>query len=180
MQKKTTQMRPNQFPPVSIFIFTPTTSLHFAGYPYTTETQKAAKVSNKNSSFNWLLSILTELMNASHSTNIFTNSCHQISTNGKIPPHSHMDLQHPTIPLFALTRGWRSKRQLSRSFGVVIQRLSARLIKPNFNLGEPLPTLTFTHCLDGGPFTRNTYLCHWVIWSVCQSGCYSGLVDSWF
>ena len=48
------------------------------------------------------------------------------------------------------------------------------------NLGEPLPTLTSTHCLDRGPFTRNTYLCHWVIWSVCQSGCCSGLVGSWF
>ena len=45
---------------------------------------------------------------------------------------------------------------------------------------NPFPTLTSTHCLDGGPATRNTYLCHWVIWSVCQPGCCSGLVDSWF
>ena len=42
--------------------------------------------------------------------------------------------QQPTIPLFALTRGKRSKRQLSKSFTVVIQHLSTRLIKPNFCL----------------------------------------------
>ena len=41
----------------------------FAGYPFTTGTQKAAKLSNKNSSFNWVHSILTESRNASHSTN---------------------------------------------------------------------------------------------------------------
>jgi len=39
--------------------------------------------------------------------------------------------QHPTIPLFALRRAKRSKRQLSKSFTVVIQPLSTRLIKPN-------------------------------------------------
>ena len=31
----------------------------------------------------------TELTNASHSTNLFTNSCDHISTNGKAPLHSH-------------------------------------------------------------------------------------------
>ena len=39
--------------------------------------------------FNWVPSLLTELMNASHSTNLFTNSCDHISTNGKAPLHSH-------------------------------------------------------------------------------------------
>ena len=33
---------------------------------------------------------------------------------------------------FALTKCWPSKRQLSKSFTVVIQLLSTRLIKPNF------------------------------------------------
>ena len=55
-----------------------------------------------------------------------------ISTNGKVPPHSHINLQRPTIPLFALTKGQRSKRQLSKSFMLVIQPLSTGLIKPNF------------------------------------------------
>ena len=56
--------------------------LSYAGYPYTTETQKAAKISNKNSFFNWVHSLHTELMNASRSTNSCTNSCDHISTNG--------------------------------------------------------------------------------------------------
>ena len=38
---------------------------------------------HKNSSFNWVHSILTGSMHASHSTNLFTNSYHHISTNGK-------------------------------------------------------------------------------------------------
>ena len=54
------------------------------------------------------------------------------STNGIAPLHSHTNLQHPTIPLFALTKGYRSKRQLSKSFTVVIQPLLTRLIKPKF------------------------------------------------
>ena len=54
-------------------------SLHHAG------TQKAAKVSNKNSSFNWVHFLHTALINASHSTNLFTNSADHISTNGKAP-----------------------------------------------------------------------------------------------
>ena len=37
------------------------------------------KISNKNSFFNWVHSLHTELMNASHSTNLFTNSCDHIS-----------------------------------------------------------------------------------------------------
>ena len=71
-------------------------------------------------------------MNASHSTNLFTSSCDHICTNDKAPLHSHINLQHPTIPLFALTKGWRSKRQLSKPFTVAIQASSNRLIKPKF------------------------------------------------
>ena len=56
-------------------------------------------------SFNWIHSLHTGLMNASHFTNLFTNSCDHISTNGKALLHSHINLQHPTIPLFALTEG---------------------------------------------------------------------------
>ena len=36
-----------------------------------------------STSFNWVHSIVTGSMNASHSTNLFPNSCHHISTNGK-------------------------------------------------------------------------------------------------
>jgi len=62
----------------------------FAGYPNTTETQIAAKISNKNySSFNWVHPIHMGSMIASHFTNLFANSYHHISTNGKAPPHSH-------------------------------------------------------------------------------------------
>jgi len=57
----------------------------FVGYPYTMGTQRATKISNKNSSFNLLYSILKGSMNASHPTYLFTNSFHHISTNGKAP-----------------------------------------------------------------------------------------------
>ena len=50
--EKTTQMRPNQLLAILIFLITPTTTWLFAGYPYTTEIQKATKISNENSSFN--------------------------------------------------------------------------------------------------------------------------------
>ena len=68
-------MGPNQSRAILIFPITPTITWPFAGYPYTTGTQKAAKVSNNNSFFNWVHSLHTELMNASHSTNSFSNSC---------------------------------------------------------------------------------------------------------
>ena len=71
--------------------------------------QKADIFSNKNSSFNWVHSLHMELMNASHSTNLFTNSNDHISTNGKALLHSHINLKHPTIPLLALTKGQCSK-----------------------------------------------------------------------
>ena len=41
------------------------------------------------------LSLHTELMNASHSTNVFTNSCDHISSNGKAALHSHMNHNNP-------------------------------------------------------------------------------------
>ena len=104
MQNKTTQMRPNQSRVILVFLITPTTTRLFAGYSYTKGTQKAAKISNKNSFFNWVHSLHTELMNASHSTNLFTNSCDHISTNGKARLHSYKP-QQPTILLFALTKG---------------------------------------------------------------------------
>ena len=76
IEKKTTQMCPNQSRAIFISPITPTTTWLSAGYPYTTETQKAAKVSNKSSFFNWVHSHHTELMNTSHCTiNLFTNSC---------------------------------------------------------------------------------------------------------
>ena len=54
------------------------------------------KVSNKNSFFNWVHSFHMELMNASHSTNLFTNSCDHISTNGKALLHSHINHNSPS------------------------------------------------------------------------------------
>ena len=43
------------------------------GLPFlNTGTHKVANISNNNSSFNWVHSLHTELMNASRSTNIFT------------------------------------------------------------------------------------------------------------
>ena len=49
----------------------------------------------KNSFFNWVHFLHTELMNASHSTNLFTNSCNHISTNGKALLHSHINHNNP-------------------------------------------------------------------------------------
>ena len=58
-------MRPNQLRAILVFLITPTTTPQLTGYASTTETQKAAKYSNKNSPFNWVHSILTGLMNTS-------------------------------------------------------------------------------------------------------------------
>ena len=98
-------MRPNQSRAILIFPITPTTTWLFAGYPYTTGTQKAAKISNKNSFFNWpwAHSLHRELMNASHSTNSFTNSCDHISTNAKAPLNSHINHNTPQF-LYSLRR----------------------------------------------------------------------------
>ena len=86
VEKKTKQMRPNQLRAILIFLITPASALQFAGYPCTTGTQKPPKISNKNSSFNWVHSIIMRSMSAPHSTYLFTNSCHHISTNGKASP----------------------------------------------------------------------------------------------
>ena len=58
-------------------------------------------------------SLHTGLMNAFCSTNLLTNSCDHISTKGKVPPHSHINLQHPTIPLFDLTKARANARNVS-------------------------------------------------------------------
>ena len=57
--------------------------------------QKAAKISNKNLFFNWVHFLHTGSMNASHSTNLFTNSCDHIFTNGKAALHSHINDNNP-------------------------------------------------------------------------------------
>ena len=59
-------MHANKMRTILIFLITRTTTWLFASYPYTTGTQKAAKISKKNSSFNWVHSLHTELMNAPH------------------------------------------------------------------------------------------------------------------
>ena len=70
-------------------------------------------------------------MNASSSINLSTNSCHHIFSNGKAPVHTHKKQQQPIIPLFALTKGQRSKGQTSKSLAWLIRPLSIRLMKPN-------------------------------------------------
>ena len=69
-KKKPTLMRPNHLRAILIFLITPTTKWQFADYPYTTETQKTTKISNENSSFNWVHSIHRGSMNTSHSTKV--------------------------------------------------------------------------------------------------------------
>ena len=59
------------------------------------EQRKAEKISIKSSYFNWVHSLHTDLMNAYHSTNLFTSSCDHISTNDKGPPHSHINHNTP-------------------------------------------------------------------------------------
>ena len=54
--------------------------------------------------------------------------------NSRVSIVFHINLQHPTISLFALTKGYRSKRQLFISFTVAILPLSTRLIKLKFCL----------------------------------------------
>ena len=85
-------MDPNKFRVILIFLITPTTTWQFAGFPYTTETQKAAKISNKSAYFNWVHYILTKSMNATH---LFKNSCHYVSTNGYAPPHCQITYNTP-------------------------------------------------------------------------------------
>ena len=111
-QNKTTQMRTNQSRAILIFPIPPTTTWLFAGYPYTTGTQKAAKISNKNSFFSWVHSLHTESTNASHSTNLFTISCNHISTNGKALLHSHINHNNPQF-LYSL---WRRANARNISF----------------------------------------------------------------
>ena len=100
------KMPQNQLHAISIFLITPTTTWLFAVYPYTTETQKAVKISKKNLFFNWAHPIHTESMNASHSINLFTNSRYPISTNSKAPP-PHINLQQPRF-LYSLRRRARN------------------------------------------------------------------------
>ena len=59
---------------------------------YTSGKQNESKISKKNlSTGNWKHSLHTGSMNASHSTNLLTNSCDHISFNGKAPSHSHIN-----------------------------------------------------------------------------------------
>ena len=59
-----------------------------------------------------------------------TDASKPVARHFNLPNHCH---HYITIfGLFALTKGYRLKRQLSKSFTVVIQPLLTRLIKPNF------------------------------------------------
>ena len=70
-------------------------------------------------------------MNASYSTNLFTNSCDHIFTHGKAPPHSHINHNKPQF-LYSLWRRANAPNPNPKPFTVAIQPLSTRLIKPNF------------------------------------------------
>ena len=93
-------MRQNQLRAILIFPIIPTITWQFALSLHHESTKSRKNLEQK---FIYELhSIHTESMNAFHSINLFTNSCHHISTNGKAPPHPHKNQQHLTIPLFAL------------------------------------------------------------------------------
>ena len=64
-------------------------------------TESRKNFEKKNLFFNWVCSLHTKLMNVSHSTNLFTNSCNHISTNGKAPLHSPISHNTPQF-LFSL------------------------------------------------------------------------------
>ena len=55
-------------------------NMTICGLSTTPREHRAAKISNKNSSFNWVRSKHTGSMKVSHSTNLFSSSCHLIST----------------------------------------------------------------------------------------------------
>ena len=76
-----------------------------------TESRKSLE-QKLNSFFNWVHSLHTELMNASHSTNSFTNWCDHICTNGKAPLHSHINHNTPQF-LYSL---WRRANACNVSF----------------------------------------------------------------
>ena len=57
-------------------------------------------------------SLHTELMNVSHSTNLFTNSYDHIFTNGNAPLHSHINHNNPKF-LYSL---WRRANARNVSF----------------------------------------------------------------
>ena len=67
---------------------------------------------NQNWFFNWVHSLHTELINASHSTNLFTNSCNHISTNGNALQHSHINHNNPQF----LYSPWRRANARNVSF----------------------------------------------------------------
>ena len=74
--------------------------------------RKRQKSRTKKSFFNWVHFLHTELMNASHSTNLFTNSCDHIFSNGKAPLHSHINHNTPQF-LYSL---WRRANARNVSF----------------------------------------------------------------
>ena len=96
-----TQMRQNQLRAVLIFRITTTITWQFAGVSLHHGNAERRK-SLEQKYFNLAHCIHTESMNASHSLNYITNSCHHISATGKAPPHQKQ--QYPTIPLFFLTK----------------------------------------------------------------------------
>ena len=52
VEKNDSQIRPNHLCIILIFLFTQTIAWQFMAYHYTSQTQKASRILNKNSSFN--------------------------------------------------------------------------------------------------------------------------------
>ena len=103
-QNKTSQMRPNQSRAILIFLITPTTTWLFAGYPYTTETQKAAEI-HFSTAHTHTLPVSPQGINERPLIPLIysQNSCDHISTNGKAPLHSHINHNNPQF-LYSLWR----------------------------------------------------------------------------
>ena len=68
--------------------------------------------SRKNLERKFIFQLGTLSPHASHSTNLFTNSCDYISTNGKAPLHSHINHNTPQF-LYSL---WRRANARNVSF----------------------------------------------------------------
>ena len=87
LENKTAQMRPNQLRSILIFLMTPTTT-NFAGYPYSTGERR------KNLEQKCIFKLGT----------LFTHGINE-RLSSHLLIHSHINLEHPTIPLFALRKG---------------------------------------------------------------------------
>ena len=86
---------------VLIFLITSTTRWQFGAYAYTTETQKAAKISQLGTLYPHKINDDPSAINLIQLQIYITI----FPPNGKAPLHSHKNQQQPKIPIFALRKG---------------------------------------------------------------------------